>query len=74
MELALTFGSLLAVAVLELCIPRRRREFPALWRRLGNLAIWFFNTVAIALIFASPQAMRSQLGWVSSSWPSRTLG
>jgi hypothetical protein len=49
--LALTFGSLLAAAVLEILRPRRRLEFPALRRRLGNLAVWLFDIVVAALVF-----------------------
>jgi sterol desaturase/sphingolipid hydroxylase (fatty acid hydroxylase superfamily) len=51
MTLEITFASLLLVALWELCRPRRRLEFPALRRRLGNLGIWLFNIITVALIF-----------------------
>jgi sterol desaturase/sphingolipid hydroxylase (fatty acid hydroxylase superfamily) len=56
--LEITFGSLLLVALWELCRPRRRREFPALRRRLGNLGIWLFNIITAALIFQPSQRFR----------------
>ena len=48
---AVIFGSLLAVALWEFYRPRRRREFPALRRRLGNLGIWVLNIVLVAFVF-----------------------
>jgi sterol desaturase/sphingolipid hydroxylase (fatty acid hydroxylase superfamily) len=42
------FGSLVAVAVWELCRPRRQREFPALRRRFANLGVWVVNLVLVA--------------------------
>jgi sterol desaturase/sphingolipid hydroxylase (fatty acid hydroxylase superfamily) len=57
----------------ELLRPRRRREFPALRRRLGNLAIWLVNVVLAAFVFASPATFRPQLeaafGLALPSWP-----
>src|SRR6202011_5571668 len=73
MPLALTFGSLLAVALWEFCAPRRQREFPALRRRLGNLGIWLLNIVLAAFVFAPPEAFRPQLeaafGLSLPRWP-----
>jgi sterol desaturase/sphingolipid hydroxylase (fatty acid hydroxylase superfamily) len=67
------FGSLLAVALWEFCGPRRRREFPALRRRLGNIGIWLLNIVLVAFIFAAPDSFRPQLetalGVTLPSWP-----
>ena len=67
------FGSLLAVALCEFCRPRRRREFPALRRRLGNLGIWLLNIVFAAFIFAPTDTFRPQLeaalGVALPSWP-----
>ena len=67
------FGSLLAVALWEFYQPRRQREFPTLWRRLGNLGIWLFNIVLAAFIFAPPDTFRPQLeavfGVALPSWP-----
>jgi hypothetical protein len=66
-------GSLLAVALWEFCRPRRRREFPAQRRRLGNLGIWPLNIALVAFTFAPPETFRPQLeaalGVVLPSWP-----
>jgi sterol desaturase/sphingolipid hydroxylase (fatty acid hydroxylase superfamily) len=77
MEVRLTplviFSSLFAVALWELSRPRRRREFPALRRRLGNLGIWLLNIVLAAFIFAPPDIFRPELeaafGLALLSWP-----
>jgi sterol desaturase/sphingolipid hydroxylase (fatty acid hydroxylase superfamily) len=64
---------LLAVALWELCRPRRQREFPALLRRLSNLGIWLLNIVLAAFTFASPDIFRPQFeavfGVALPSWP-----
>jgi sterol desaturase/sphingolipid hydroxylase (fatty acid hydroxylase superfamily) len=52
---------LLAVAFWELCRPRRRREFPALRRRLGNLGVWILNLVLAPFVFAPTDTFRPQL-------------
>ena len=66
-------GSLLIVAAWEFCRPRRRREFPALRRRLGNTGIWLVNIVLVAFTFAPTAAARPQLeaalGVALPSWP-----
>jgi sterol desaturase/sphingolipid hydroxylase (fatty acid hydroxylase superfamily) len=54
-------ASLLAVAAWEFCQPRRRREFPALRRRLGNIGIWLLNIVLAGFIFAPTDTFRAQL-------------
>jgi sterol desaturase/sphingolipid hydroxylase (fatty acid hydroxylase superfamily) len=68
------FGSLLAVALWECCLPRRQREFPPLRRRLGNLSIWILNIVLVAFVFAPPDTFRPQLeaalGVALPTWPS----
>ena len=70
---ALIFGSLILVAAWEICRPRRRREFPALRRRLGNLGIWVLNIVLASFAFAPPDTFRPQLeavlGLGLPSWP-----
>ena len=70
---AVIIGSLLAVALWEFCRPRRRREFPALRRRLGNLGIWILNLVLAAFVFAPTDTFRPQfeatLGVALPSWP-----
>ena len=67
------FGSLLTVALWELCRPRREREFPALRRRLGNLGIWLLNIVLASFTFSPPHTFRLQLeaifGIALPSWP-----
>jgi sterol desaturase/sphingolipid hydroxylase (fatty acid hydroxylase superfamily) len=45
----------------EFLRPRRRREFPALRRRLGNLGIWLVNVVLAAFVFASPATFRPKI-------------
>jgi sterol desaturase/sphingolipid hydroxylase (fatty acid hydroxylase superfamily) len=66
-------GSLLIVALAEFCRPRRRREFPALRRRLGNIGIWVLNIVLAAFTFSPPDTFRPQLeaafGVTLPSWP-----
>jgi sterol desaturase/sphingolipid hydroxylase (fatty acid hydroxylase superfamily) len=66
-------GSLLLVGLWELCRPRRRREFPALRRRLGNIGIWLLNIVLAAFTFSPPDTFRPQLeaafGAAFPSWP-----
>lgn len=71
--LALTFGSLLAIALWEFCRPRRQLEFAALHRRLGNLGIWLANILLAAFIFAPLEDLRPQLearfGVTLPAWP-----
>jgi sterol desaturase/sphingolipid hydroxylase (fatty acid hydroxylase superfamily) len=61
------------VALAELCRPRRRREFPALRRRLGNIGIWLLNLVLATFAFAPPDIFRPQLetafGVTLPTWP-----
>lgn len=64
MTLAITFGSLLAVALWELLRPRRRLEFPTLRRRFGNIGIWLFNIILAALLLPPQPAL---LVWPSGS-------
>jgi sterol desaturase/sphingolipid hydroxylase (fatty acid hydroxylase superfamily) len=71
--LAVLLGSLLVVALVELCQPRRQREFPALRRRLGNLGFWILNLLLAAFIFEPPARFRPELEAVAGvnfpSWP-----
>jgi sterol desaturase/sphingolipid hydroxylase (fatty acid hydroxylase superfamily) len=64
---------LLAVAVWEFCRPRRQREFPALRRRLANVAFWVLNLVLAGFIFEPVERFRPRLETVLgigfSSWP-----
>jgi sterol desaturase/sphingolipid hydroxylase (fatty acid hydroxylase superfamily) len=61
------------VGAWEFCRPRRRREFPALRRRLGNLGIWILNLVLAAFVLAPTDTFRPQLeaalGIALPSWP-----
>jgi len=73
LTLLVLVGSLLAVALGEFYRPRRRREFPALQRRLGNIGIWLLSIVLVAFIFAPPDTFRQQLeatlGVTLLAWP-----
>ena len=73
MTLVVLVASLLAVALCEFCQPRRRREFPALRRRFGNLGIWLLNLVLAAFIFAPTETFRPELATVLGialpTWP-----
>jgi sterol desaturase/sphingolipid hydroxylase (fatty acid hydroxylase superfamily) len=64
------------VALAELWRPRRRREFPALRRRLGNIGFWLLNLVLATFTFAPPETFRPQLGATLGvalpSWPIAT--
>ena len=64
---------MLVVALWEFCRPRRRREFPALRRRLGNIGFWVLNLVLAGLIFEPPVRFRHELEAVAGvsfpSWP-----
>jgi TolB-like protein/sterol desaturase/sphingolipid hydroxylase (fatty acid hydroxylase superfamily)/class 3 adenylate cyclase len=71
--LAVVLGGLVLVLFAEAYWPRRRREFPALRRRLGNLGFWLFNLILGAFVFASPVAFRPQFEALSGiflpTWP-----
>jgi sterol desaturase/sphingolipid hydroxylase (fatty acid hydroxylase superfamily) len=61
------------VALAELGHPRRRREFPAFRRRVGNIGFWILNLVLVAFIFEPPERFRPELEAVTGvnfpSWP-----
>jgi sterol desaturase/sphingolipid hydroxylase (fatty acid hydroxylase superfamily) len=66
------YGSLLAVALWEFCWPRRRREFPAVRRRLGNLGFWIVNGYIAGFFVADPAVrptLAGMLGLSVPSWP-----
>ena len=73
MTLVVLLGSLLAVGLWEFCRPRRRREFPALRRRVGNIGIWLLNIILAGFVFAPPGVFRPQLepvlGVTLPAWP-----
>ncbi|HEY1260251.1 MAG TPA: sterol desaturase family protein [Stellaceae bacterium] len=60
MILIALLGSMTVVALWELCVPRRRREFPALRRRVGNITFCLVN-MAIAGFFVPSAAVRAPL-------------
>lgn len=72
-SMAVVVASLLMIALLELLWSRRRRKFPALRRRLGNIGIWILNVVLAGFVFASPATFRLQLaaalGVTLPAWP-----
>lgn len=73
LSLAILLGSLLAVAAWEFSGPRRRRGFPAPWRRLGNLGIWIANLGVTAILLSPAYVVRPQIETLSGlrlpSWP-----
>jgi len=73
------FGSLLLIAAWEYCRPRRRREFPATRRRLGNIGFWMLNLVLAAFLFEPavrfrPRLEAAALGINFPSWPIADVG
>jgi sterol desaturase/sphingolipid hydroxylase (fatty acid hydroxylase superfamily) len=66
-------GSLIAIGLWEFCRPRRRREFPALRRRLGNIGFWVLNLVLAGFTFEPAAQFRPRLeavlGISFPSWP-----
>ena len=72
LPLSAIFGSLVVVAVWEFLRPRRRREYPAIRRRLGNLGFWIVNLL-IGGVFAAPDSsvrmkLATALGVAIPSW------
>jgi sterol desaturase/sphingolipid hydroxylase (fatty acid hydroxylase superfamily) len=61
------------VATWEFVRPRRRREFPALRRRLGNVGLWVANILLVAFLLDPPARIRppleAALGLHFPSWP-----
>jgi sterol desaturase/sphingolipid hydroxylase (fatty acid hydroxylase superfamily) len=72
------FGSLAVIAAWEFCRPRRRRDFPALRRRVGNLGFWVLNLVLAGLIFEPVGRFRPRLEavlWIAfPTWPIGDVG
>jgi sterol desaturase/sphingolipid hydroxylase (fatty acid hydroxylase superfamily) len=71
-------GSFLVVGLWEWCGPRRRREFPALRRRFGNIGFWVVNLFLAAFFFEPTAAARPRfealLGVDLPSWPIADAG
>jgi sterol desaturase/sphingolipid hydroxylase (fatty acid hydroxylase superfamily) len=76
--LIVIFGSLFVVALWEFFRPRRRREFPALRRRLGNIGFWILNLLLAAFLFPQATLVRPQIETVSGitfpTWPISDAG
>ena len=76
--LGLIFGSMLLVAAWEFCRPRRRREFPASRRRVGNVGFWILNLLLVAFFLPTAAAVRpnleAMLGIGMPSWPIADAG
>ena len=72
------YGSLLVVALWELRRPRRRRDFPALRRRLANISFWIINLFLAAFFFPQAASVRPHIEALSGisfpSWPSGGAG
>ena len=72
------FTALLFVAAWEFWRPRRRREFPALRRRLGNIGFWILNLVLAAFFLGPPGEARPPFerlfGAHLPSWPIANAG
>jgi sterol desaturase/sphingolipid hydroxylase (fatty acid hydroxylase superfamily) len=66
-------GSLVLVAAWEFCGSRRRREFPALRRRLGNIGFWLLNLLLVGFFFEPAAQARLRFeavfGTDFPSWP-----
>jgi sterol desaturase/sphingolipid hydroxylase (fatty acid hydroxylase superfamily) len=63
------------VAVWEFFRPRRRREFPALRRRVGNIGFWVANLFLIAFFLPPTSAARLPLEAAGFPvWPIRDFG
>jgi sterol desaturase/sphingolipid hydroxylase (fatty acid hydroxylase superfamily) len=71
-------GSLLLVGLWEFCRPRRRRDFPALRRRVGNIGFWIVNLLLAAFFFEPTGLARPRfealLGVDFLPWPIADAG
>jgi sterol desaturase/sphingolipid hydroxylase (fatty acid hydroxylase superfamily) len=72
------FGSLLLVALCEFWRPRRRRDFPALRRRLSNIGFWIANLFLAAFLLPPAAFVRPRIEALSGvtlpSWPIADAG
>lgn len=71
-------GSLFVVGLWESCRSRRRREFPALRRRLGNIGFWLANLLLVGFFLGSPHETRAGIEAISGvalpAWPLADAG
>jgi sterol desaturase/sphingolipid hydroxylase (fatty acid hydroxylase superfamily) len=69
---------LLVVAAWEFCRSRRRREFPALRRRLANIGFWVVNVFLAAFLLPQAASVRPHIetaaGIAFPSWPIANAG
>ncbi len=69
---------MLLVAGWEFGRPRRRREFPALRRRIGNISFWILNLLLAAFFLGPPESARPQIETASGAhfptWPIANAG
>ena len=78
LTLLVIVGSFLVIALWEFCRPRRRRDFPATRRRVGNLGFWILNLFLAAFLFEPAVRFRPRLeaalGINFPSWPIADVG
>jgi sterol desaturase/sphingolipid hydroxylase (fatty acid hydroxylase superfamily) len=71
-------GSLIIVAVWEFCGSRRRRQFPAFRRRVGNVSFWTVNLLLAGFLFPPTALVRPHveavLGVKIPAWPFANVG
>jgi sterol desaturase/sphingolipid hydroxylase (fatty acid hydroxylase superfamily) len=71
-------SSLIIVGAWEFCRPRRRREFPALRRRVANIGFWTVNLFLAVFLFPPAAFVRPHietlLGGKIPSWPIANAG
>ena len=78
LTLLVIVGSFLVIALWEFCRPRRRRDFPATRRRVGNLGFWILTLFLAAFLFEPAVRFRPRLeaalGINFPSWPIADVG
>ena len=73
--LSVIFGSFVFVASCEFFLPRRRREFRALRRRVGNIGFWVANLFLVAFFLPPASTVRLYLEAIGFPvWPVRDFG
>ena len=73
--LSVIFGSFVFVASCECFLPRRRREFRALRRRVGNIGFLVANLFLVAFFLPPASTVRLYLEAIGFPvWPVRDFG